>query len=248
MNKKRENNTPPPGWCSDNLTDFVERAYQNSFATFHNKKKEYLLLSTLDECFMEVQKDWSFKSVKICPLLFLRSHSAFRASCEHALSGHLSAIFPQIRVCIEYAGYALHINENDGFEKIWLNRHQNVGSRALVRKKFVNQSIQKTIKESNGEAQKEYDSLYNLAIDFGAHPNELSVTSNLSIEDNLHHKLVEQVYLHNNGPKLDFGLNTVARTGLCSLEIFQDVFPDRYKDLGVQQKVSNFRNNLMLKK
>jgi hypothetical protein len=93
----------PPGWGKDTLSEFLELAQRNRFATFANKPEWYRRLSILDDCFMRVSKGWINPPDLVTPLLFQRCYSAFRAAAGLAMAGQVTDLYAQIRTCLEYA-------------------------------------------------------------------------------------------------------------------------------------------------
>ena len=235
---------PPPGWAADSLTEFIETAHRNRFATFHNKKDWSKRLVNLDSCFMQIAKDWLNPRHPLTPLFFLRCHSAYRAACEHAMAGQVTDTYPQIRTCLEYAGYALHIHKNPELAEMWLRRHDDETAKGAVRNEFKVSNVRATIEKANRRTGKVFDELYEQAIDFGGHPNERSITGSLKITDLGDRKLFESLYLHPNGLPLVHTLKTTAQTGVCALEILQAVFPERFELLGVRAQLLELRKGL----
>ena len=235
---------PPPGWAADSLTGFIDTAHRNRFATFANKKDWSKRLIDLDGCFMRVAKEWLNPGNPLTPLFFLRCHSAYRAACEHAMAGQVTDTFPQIRACLEYAGYALHIHKNPRLGEIWLRRHEDEATKKAVREKFLVLNVRATIEKANRHAAKVFDELYERAIDFGAHPNERSITGSLKITDLGDRKSFESLYLHGDGPPLLHTLKTTAQTGVCALAILQEAFPERFELLGISADLLELRKGL----
>jgi hypothetical protein len=234
---------PPPGWGADSLTGFMETAYRNRFATFANKSDRFRRLVDLDACFVRVATEWLNPPNMVSPLLFLRSHAAYRAACEHAASGQVAETFPEIRACIEWAAYALYISKTPGAAERWLRRHDATAMKS-VKSEFKISSIRSTIERSNPHAAKVFNKLYQQSIDFGAHPNERAVTSSLTIKSLSDCKILEQLYLHGDGLRLEHVLRTTAQTGVCALEILQEAVPARFEILGVRAELLQLRKGL----
>jgi hypothetical protein len=234
----------PPSWATDPLSAFLQDAYKNRLATFANKREKYSLLAGLDQCFIDVAKDWLNPQNEVSALLFLRAHAAFRASCEHATSGQVAEVFPMIRTCIEYAAYALHISKTPGLDEVWLRRHDSEQALKAVKSAFHPTVVLKSVEASNRKAAKVFDSLYERSIDMGAHPNERAVTGSLDIVEMEGRRQMLQKYLHGDGIQMDHALQTTAQAGVCALEILQDVFPARFELLGVRHKLLELRKGL----
>jgi hypothetical protein len=240
----KEDLPSPPNWTADSLSDFIEAAHQNRFATFVHKKEWFARLSSLDSCFLRIATDWLNPKNLITPTLFLRCHAAYRAACEHALAGQIAEVFPEIRTALEYAGYACHIHTNRGLDEVWLRRHDDAVAMKIVKQEFRISNVRATIMRLNQHTAKIFDELYQRTIDFGAHPNERAVTSSMIIKDHDDRKELQQIYLHGDGPILDHGLKTTAQAGVCALEIFQEVFAARFEILGVRAEILQLRQGL----
>jgi hypothetical protein len=226
------------------LSAFIETAHRNRFATFANKKAEFQRLQRIDECFMRVAKDWLNPGHLVTPHLLLRSHATFRAACEHAMSGQIAEIFPELRSSLEYAGYALHMHRHPSSAETWLRRHDDEAATRAMKEEFKLSNIRQSLEGANRHAMKVFDELYQRSIDFGAHPNERALTGNLRIVQHVGRKEFQQIYLHGEGLMLDHGLRTTAQAGVCALEILQDVFKDRFELLGVRATLLNLRRGL----
>jgi hypothetical protein len=177
-------------------------------------------------------------------MLFLRSHSAFRAACEHATAGQIADAFPALRACLEYAAYALHIVKHPGLEEVWLRRHDNDTAKDRTRSEFVLAKLRDSIGCCNQKAAKIFQDLYQRTIDFGGHPNERSVTGNLRIIEKEDRKEFQQAYLHGDGVALGHTLKTTAQVGLCALEILREIYSPRFDLLGVSERMLKLRKGL----
>ena len=234
----------PPNWGDDRLSAFLEHAYKNRWATFVQKPKEFQLLGNIDQCFEDALKDWTNPTHPVAAHLYLRSHAAFRAACEHAAAGQVAEVFPMVRIALEYAGYALHIAKTPGLEDVWLRRHDNDAALGKAKAEFLVSKVRTTIASANRKAAQVFDLLYQQAIDMGAHPNERAVTGNMAIVDYEGGQEWRQVYLHGDGIQIDLALKVVARAGVCILEISQEAFPARFELLGVRYKILELRKGL----
>lgn len=235
---------PPPGWGTDGRTNFFEAAYRNRFATFANKRNWFERLAALDACFVGLANEWLNPQNPLTPMLFIRCHSAYRATCEHAFAGQVPDTFPQLRACLEYAGYALHIHKNPELGETWLKRNDDKIAKKAVINEFKPWRIRATIKRANRHAALVFDELYERAIDFGAHPNAAAVLGSLEITKFDDRKSYDSSYLHGDGLALDHVLKTTAQAGVCALEIFKEVFPERFELLGISAKLLELRKGV----
>lgn len=234
----------PPGWGRDKLSAYLEDANGNRFATFFNKRQEYALLSEIDDCFTRIGENLINPKGLIEALLLLRSHSAFRTACGCAMAGQATDTYPLIRTTLEYAGYALFVQGDHKAQELWLRRHEGAGALAAVRKHFQSGSIVREIKKKDKELGHIYEGLYNVTIDFGAHPNERSVTGSLAILKGEEKTTFQQIFLHGDDLAAANALVSVARAGLCALYLFANVFSERFQLLGLIDRMDALRKVL----
>ena len=240
----RNTKASPPGWGDDQLSQFLEIAHQNRFATFHNKKFEFQRLLDIDDCFSLVGKSWNNPASLVTPMLYFRSHAAFRSACEHSMAGQIVDAFVSIRSVIETAGYAAHLNQNPDLEEIWLRRNDNEDCKNLTRKNFEISRIKKSIKSNNISILKVFELLYERSIDFGAHTNEGAITGSMHVREIGADKDYQFSMLHSDGLPLDHALRSVAQAGVCGLEIFGGVFSGRYNQLGLFGRLPALKRGL----
>lgn len=234
----------PPGWGTDELTQFFDLARANQYATFVHKRPVVDRLVALDRCFMTISADWTNPQGLVPANLLLRTHSAFRAAAAAAMAGQTAETYPLVRSALEYAAYALRIHDTPGLAEIWLRRHDDDAGRKAVLKAFTMAYLRTTIASKNRKAAEVYSVLYERSIDFGGHPNERAITGNMDMVKHDDHSSVAQIYLQGDGPALDQALKTVAQAGVCCLEVLQEVFPARFELLGVRAEILNLRRGL----
>lgn len=86
-----------------------------------------------------------------------------------------------------------------------------------------------------------YDLLYERAIDFGAHPNERSVTGAMDIIEEEDQSRFVHTHLAGPGTALEHGLKTLAQAGVCALCLFQHTATARFELLGVKHRLQALR-------
>ena len=109
---------------------------------------------------------------------------------------------------------------------------------------LAHNKVKKTVEAVNQHAGKRFEDLYQWAIDFGAHPNERSVTGNMAIVEGEERREMLTIMQHGNGPALDSALVGTARCGMCSLEILQGIFNPRFELLGINAAMLELRKGL----
>jgi hypothetical protein len=236
-------NAPPPGWGEDGLTTFWDAARCNQFGTFVNKPI-YRKMAAIDNLFATISKGWLNPDDEIAAMLLLRCHAAFRAAAGLAAAGQVAESFPMNRTVLEYAAYALHLHRNADVRKIWLDRHKDTAGMEASRDALSHKKIKKTLEAANRHAAERFENLYEWTIDFGAHPNERSVTGNMKMIEDKGGREMLAIMQHGDGPQLEAALVTTARCGMCALEILQVVFNARFELLGINAAMLEVRKGL----
>ncbi len=234
---------PPPGWGKDKLSEFLELARGNEFATFHNKRAEYGLLCEIDACYLRLADNLVNTKDMVPAILFYRSHAAYRAGCRTSMAGQAPETFVLLRSCLEYAGYALMIHRTPGLAETWLRRNDDEKTMRAMRTAFFASKVVETIQSAEKRLAEVYVQMYERAIDFGAHPNQRAVTGSMKLEETPEARHYQQVYLHGDGVPLLHGLKSTAQSGLCALHIFQYVFPARFAILRIRERLIKLRNS-----
>ncbi len=234
----------PSKWAADSLSDHIDAAFGNSLATFVHKKPQYSILLTVDNCFLEITQNLSVTGELLEPLFLIRSHSAFRAGCQLAMSGQCTESFCVFRSCLEFALYGLSIAKNKSLGEIWLHRHRDDESNKQVRREFSYRAVISVLKDVDPELCKTVNMLYERTIDFGGHPNERSITSNITMNMDDGDALIKQYYLLGDTLALDHGLKSAAQIGLSSLYIFRHIFREKFDILDVTTTLDQLRGHL----
>ena len=234
----------PIGWGNDELSKFWQNARDNQLATFAHKPSEFKRLAAIDRAFQTVLKDWLNPDSEIATLLFLRCHSAYRAATGLGAAGQAVECFGVCRMALEFAGYAVHVYRNPSEGMVWLDRHKSPEALKAAKKHFQHVAIQASITAANRHAGKRFEDLYQLTIDYGAHPNQMSVVGHTTMVEENDRRLMNSVYLHDDGLALNMALKTSARVGVCALELLQCICNARFELLGVNAMMPFLKQGL----
>lgn len=244
IDSERRTMTMPVAWGKDKLTEFFDAARSNQVATFANKQERFAKLREIDDCFLKIGENLINPQNIVPPFLLLRSHASFRGASSFAMSGQAAEAYVMMRSGLEHASYASLMSDNDTLAEIWLRRHDSEDALKKVRKEFSQAALVASIGARDAKLAKLYEKLYQDAIDFGAHPNERSVTGNMKrIKENGQTRW-EQVYLHGDGIELEHALKYTAQAGLCCLHIFAHIFTERFVLLGLVPRIRALREGL----
>ena len=237
---------PPPGWSENKLTRFIDDARDNQWGTFANKTSAKKIVE-IDNSFCR-----AIDGFQINPpddsgppfQIFFRAHCSYRAAASCAFAGHATELHPLLRSMLEQAGYALLMHGNSEMQKVWQDRHKSDDDHRKVPRAFAVGKIKDKIASLDPGLRDFFETLYETTIDFGAHPNPMSVLSGTRKEEIENKMILNLIYLHKDGDVLEYSLRMLALSGLCVLHIFQEMFRDRFELCGVSSELLRLRKNL----
>jgi len=244
MDSDQTSQEPPPEWGKDDLTGFFDAARNNQWATFWNKKDDVRKLIDIDSQFVTVSRDWLNPQSEIAAFMLLRCHAAFRCAAGLAMAGQAPESYVQCRSMMEFAAYSVHVYKNPALGLVWLKRHNDQTAMQATRDAFSFRKVLASVEAANRDAGGRFAKLYQRAIDFGAHPNERSITGNMKMTTEQGRRNMLSIMLHDDGVALQSCLKNVCQCGLVSLEMLQVVFNARFELLGVNAAMLTLRGGL----
>jgi hypothetical protein len=140
--------------------------------------------------------------------------------------------YPLQRSCLESAGYARLIFTSPQLSEQWLKREDDPETKS----RFTNRAVRESIASSNTVLARIYQELYERSIDFGAHPNEKSVTLNM-VKESMTTQTLQFRILPGDGLVLDHALRTCAQVGICALKVLDLVFGEQFAKLDIKEKI-----------
>lgn len=228
---------PPPDWAGYALTNYFDGMRVNQFATFHNKRILVQDICRLDRLFADALQGWRDPPSLVPALLLLRSHAAFRASAGASLAGQLAETPCLLRLCLECAGYAAVIGQDQTLAQTFLRRSESEMMRKKVRAAFNPERIKAAV----GSLWPTFKALYDGLIDFGAHPNEDMIIGSLRMDRRSDETSLDAVYLHGDGPMLDVTLKRTIQVGLWSALVLSSLFPKRAAEVSAAATIDALR-------
>lgn len=234
----------PIRWGKDSLSAFWEAAEGNVVANFAHASSEFRLLHRVDELLQRIATNQIEPQSALVALLLLRTHSAYRAATLIAASGMPTDTYPLVRTILETAGYALLIHRDSTLGTAWLSRDDGPIEKRIVRNTFTVRAVKDALMQVDPGLLRVFDSLYEYCIDFGAHPNEKSLTANMSMTEEGKTKNYKVQYLHGNTTFTAGAMKNTARAGLFALHAFQHTMSARFELLGLKQDMHLLKGHL----
>lgn len=244
INKMTSNMILPGNWGKDSLSMFIEKAWQNTLASFANLKPQYNRLRDINDAFGKLNDKHIKPSEMLTSFFIMRSHASFLGGARFSLSGQLPEAYMVLRGCIENALYGLYVFVNPKSREIWLKRHDNEATEKQCKSEFTYGNVKNCLKKINAENYRIANLLYKETIDWGAHPNEKAILSLVSHTKKGNSEDFRLTFLSENTTALQLCLKRTAQVGICALEIFQNVYSERYDILGITDDLKALRKGL----
>jgi len=223
----------PDGWGKDELSSFQNTAIANELWSYANDLEFNSLLSECDSFIFESLLKATPKNqdkANIGALLFISSHNHFRATARLCLSGQYLPVFPTARATLETAVYGWYLTSHPDSIQQWLNKPEASDKNALRawNNTFNFSNIARLIGQQEPILEPLLKQSYQIAIDFGAHPNKEALTSNL-VRLNAE-GMVSIGYIHAKGNIIPYTCSFMLDISLSLLVLLRQTYPAIARD------------------
>lgn len=234
-------------WGKDSLSEFLDNAQHNVMASFVNLKPEYTRLLQIHEAFKKIIENL-LNIKELVPSFFLmRAHASYLGGVRFSLSGQVPEAYMVLRGCLENSLYAFHIFQHLEASEIWIRRHDSPDSLSKCKNEFRINKVFESLEKADVSVCKIARELYATTIDYGGHPNELSLTSIMSKsedESKIDFKIPYLMDYRINPLPFILCMKSVARIGVCSLCIFRLIFRERFDILSITDSLEKLKVGL----
>jgi hypothetical protein len=235
-------------WGNDRLTSFLDRAHTNNLAFFEADSAHSGLLVNVDQAFhdaigalpliSERESDEELTS----RMFLLMAHGSYLAGVRTATSGQLSEAYALLRACLERGIYAYHLRANREAFDAWWGRHYDDVARKRSKKLLKITDMFAGLEAANAKTAALVKSLYDDAIDLGAHPNVLDATSNVATWEEGEEPLFGRKYLHYDSQEARACVAKCAAVGIASLMTFRLLFNAHFMSSGVAARLADLQS------
>lgn len=225
----------PEHFGKDGLSNFLEMAQKNTYANFVSKTAEYQKLLDLDCAFRKIVENISQQDDAVYGLLMMRCHSSFLNAIRVLMSCAVVETHILLRSVLEAALYALHIDNDSSLFAVWIKRHDSSSALERCRSQFGYGRVIATLRTKNQSLAERVSYLYDTTIDFGAHPNEMAVTSHLNLDKTDKQVTIKANYLTGEAVALTHAFKVTLQVGIEALSIFEIMRQKRFELLGITE-------------
>ena len=225
----------------DELTQFLERVHSNQKAHIAKFPDAYRLIKRVNDCLSVAGKNLINPNPVMTGSLLLRSQYAYKAAAGMALSGQVVEAFAMMRLCLEYAGYALAIFNEPTLQDVFMGRHVSADGMKAMKGRFKIGEIRTVIAGFDTKLAEIFDDLYQRAIDFGGHPNPHAAMSATQLGQEGNHITLTTLALTTDPKVLMHTMKSVTQVGLAALFVFQHIFKAKFELLGIRTEMDALR-------
>jgi len=234
----------PSDWGQDRLSKFIKDAWHNTYATFANLRPQYNHLKEIHLIYQEIVNNLINTPEWFASFFLMRSHASYLGGVQLSFSGQIPEAYMVLRGCLENSLYGLYVSRNPDAQEIWLRRHDDESSKKNCRNEFTAHNLFKCLEQEDNKKHDIASDLYEMTIDYGAHPNERAFMSLMSQSKDEKKIDFKMYYLIGDSLPLQLCLKNSARIGVCSLDIFKIIYRHRFDILGISDKLENLKKGL----
>ena len=232
---------PPRRWGDDKITEFLDMARENSFATFKHMPKDFKRLIEINKLFISALEYLEHSKHPLEVLFFQKAYSSFLGAIRLAVASQVPEAFAVLRVALESSLYGLFIFNDSHYPDLamtWLNRHNSPQALQQVRRKFQIGNMWPELARHDSQLHGQVQAMYESTIDYGAHPNEQFLVSALRQEADPENIRMDSRLLTDDVKFIGLGLKSSAHVGVLCLRMFKLIFPVRFEMAGVLEKLA----------
>lgn len=234
----------PQGWADDPLAAFLDLTSENVLGSYAQVRAEYEMVREVDAAYVTFADRLVNPGDPIAPLFILQCHAAYRAAAGLAMSCQSSPAFMVMRGCLESSLYGLYMNQNPHSFEIWAQRDENTAARQRMKAEFTIRNVKDCLRGLDAPTHDAVEQMYEKIIDLGGHPNVAAMVGAFRATEHEDCRRFEILYLSTDSTTIRGTLKSVAQTGVCSLLIFRNAFPEPFDLLGITETLRDLRRRL----
>jgi len=175
---------------ADTLLNYLKAAIEN--LVYHEKKVPDLMgmIHEMDRIFHQEIFAYEYDANAATMLLAMNSYMMLSNAVLQALSGHQVAVLPVARAALESACYAYLTSSDKKMSEIWFNRGKSKTATDNCRKVFTIVAATAKLRYISPDMSDYVKKLYDLSIEYGAHPNIKAISHHLHdsgvVDDKFH--------------------------------------------------------------
>lgn len=130
------------------------------------------------------------------------------------------------------------------FSEIWINRKNSNEDENKCRNVFKYCNVMNNLKELNTELGDICNDLYNKCIDYGAHPNEPGLSSQLRITKSQDFLQYDILHLTSDPKIISYHLKFICDVTILILKILYLIIPNQLNKSNISDKINRVEESL----
>lgn len=227
----------PPFWRSDSLTGFIGEAYDNIQKTFSNCPKlgrRIIDLAELMFFIIHQLKNTESMGQAYAALFFMRAHSMLLAAIRLGMSGQFPETYTLLSGSIMQCLLGVHIGSNEESILTFVRQDQSDRDKAHAKSEFRRKRLLNSLQKKSRKVEKYAKELLDYAESWGQPGRSFDLFGNVEFESKTNWHLH---YMGNSPIHFAACLKQIARTQICCVLMMDLIFVERFKILGVGQRL-----------
>jgi hypothetical protein len=238
---------PEPYWESDSFSEVLKNAEYNTKGHALMYPDVFALLRDIHAAFgaLEGVVEHGGGTLLIPRFLVGRIHAAFIGAVRLALAGEQIEACAVVRQMIEQAWYALHITQDaEKRSVIWLSRNDDEASLAAMKKEFTIGNVSKTHASLDALTEKELHRIYEMTIDYGAHPNPKALFGAFGKTETEKDATFHVGILWPDPLPMMLAVRVAVSAAVGVFKVYELIFPSELKAIGFADKIDSLVTGL----
>lgn len=228
----------PHAWLQNFITWEAQCARHNAFNQFELHRAKFDSLAQISLHLHNASQQIGAGPVQYHQTSVLQSGRAekvFNLAAQLALEGRIFESWVMNRSVLECAVYALVMRFDKSAEEAWAKRHDDAAALKRCRTIFSHRCLQQAVQRHAARVAKPFDEMYELAIDFGAHPNRHGILRGggpVGVADGIQ---IQTWLLTKDSQEIAGALDAVGKAGAIALSMILSASEDRNIDTPLGQ-------------
>ena len=227
-------------WADNPLAQFLAAGWRNTVRSFTGEAERYRTLAEVDAVFRALVGDAGVNKDRAPAGFLVRAHGAWLTTVSLGLSGQVAQAYAVMDYVLETALQGLYISGSPERQQLWLARNDDDAAEGRAHTMLDMEAALKRLHELDAATAQVYQKLQARAKDRAAHPNTYA---NLSRPASPGAELADckSEYFSCDNDIQRTCLRSIAQVGICVLTIFYYMFGERYRELGLGERITKLR-------
>jgi hypothetical protein len=230
----------PEEWAGDELAQFLAAGWRNSVRSFTAQPEHYRTLSEIHNVFRTMVTDPGINADRVSAAFLVQTHGAFLGAASLALSGQVAQAYSLMRTALETVLQAVYIASDPQRQQVWLSRHDDDAAKLRAQSMITMDAMRAHLHALDHTSAEVLDTLYTRAIERAAHPNTYANLSRQLSAESGGVDLREEYFVLDDEIQRS-SLRSAAQVGICALTINYYLFSERYRELGLPDRINMLR-------